>query len=101
MSKFGICLHADLFGGRNTLLSIRGYQYGAIFIDEVTHMRFSIIVKLKNCIYEKNKIIFNKIEIYLGKKMHYFQSNNVGEYQLLISYFEDESIIWEKFAPYA
>ena len=33
--------------------------------------------------------------------MQYFQSDDAGEYQLLIPYLEKKSIIWEKFAPYS
>lgn len=63
-------------------------------------MRFPIIVKSKNVICEESKIVFNKIETYIGKKMQYFWSNNVGEYQLLVPYFEKKGIIWEKSAFY-
>lgn len=62
-------------------------------------MRFSItIIKSKNAICEENKIIFNEIETYTGKKMQYFRSDDVGEYQLLIPYFNQKEIIWEKSA---
>lgn len=48
--KTKIRLHADLFGGRNILPSIGGYQYGAILTNETMHMRFLMTMKLKNAI---------------------------------------------------
>lgn len=63
-------------------------------------MRFSMIIRSKNRICEENKIVFNKIEIYIGKKMQYLHLNNVGEYQLLIPYFNKKGIIWKKSALY-
>lgn len=56
-------------------------------------MRFSIIIKSKDAIFEESKIVFNKMETYTGKKMQYFRLDNVGDYQLLIPYFEEKSII--------
>lgn len=60
-----------------------------------------MIIKLKDAICEESKIVFNKIETYTGKKMQYFRSDDVGEYQLLVLYFNKKGIIWEKSAPYS
>ena len=79
---------------------VGGYQYGAIFTNKVTSMRFLIIVKSKNVICNKSKIVFNKIKIYTGMKIQYFWSNNAKKYQLLVSYFEKKDIIREKSASY-
>ena len=67
--KPGIRLHSDLFGARNTLSGVGGYRYGGILTDETTRMRFSMTMKLKDAICDENKIFFNKIETYTGKKM--------------------------------
>ena len=91
-SEPGIRLHADLFGGGNTLPGVGGYQYGAILTDEATRMRFPMTVKSKDAICEESKIIFNKIETYTGKKMQYFRSDDAGEYQLLVPYFEEKAL---------
>lgn len=72
IDELRICLHVDLFGGKNTLLGVGNYQYRAIFIDKAIHIRFPIIIKSKDTIYDKSKIFFNKIEIYTGSKMQYF-----------------------------
>ena len=64
-------------------------------------MRFPMTIKSKDGICEESKIVFNKIETYTGKKMQYFRSDNAGEYQLLVLYFDKKGIIWEKSAPYA
>lgn len=50
-------------------------------------------IKSKDGICEESKMVFNKIEIYMGKKMQYFRSDNAGEYQLLVPYFEKKRII--------
>ena len=94
-------IYADLVGGRNTLPRVGGYRYGAILTDEATRMRFPMTIKSKDGICEENKIVFNKIETYMGKKMNYFGSNNTREYQLLVPYFKKKGIIWEKSALYA
>ncbi len=99
--KPGVRLHSDLFGGRNILPDIGGYRYGEILTDEATCMRFSMTMKSKNAICDESKIFFNKIETYTGRKMQYFRSDNAGEYQLLVSYFEKKNIIWKKSAPYS
>ena len=99
--KPGACINADLFGGGNTLLGVGGYQYGAILTDEATRMRFCITIKSKDEICEESKIVFNKIETYMDKKIQYFRSDDAGKYQLLVPYFEKKSIIWEKSAFYA
>lgn len=100
-NELEIRLHADLFSRRNTLLGIGSYRYGAILIDETTRIRFSIIINLKNTIYDKSKILFKKIKTFMGRKIQYFWSDNTGKYQLLIPYFKKKSIIWEKSASYA
>ena len=64
-----IHLHADLFGGGNTLPGIAGYRFGAIFTDEATWMRFPMTIKSKDAICDKSKILFRKIEIFTGRKM--------------------------------
>lgn len=46
----GVRLHADLFGGRNILPGVGGYQYGAILMDEATRMRFPMTMKSKDAI---------------------------------------------------
>lgn len=96
-----IRIHADLFGGGNTLLSVEGYRYGAILIDEATRIRFPITIKSKDEICKESKVVFNKIEIYMGKKMQYFHLDDVGKYQLLVPYFNKKGIIQEKSALYA
>ena len=99
--KPGVRLHADLFGGGNTLPGIAGYRYGAILTDEATRMRFPMTMKSKDAICDESKILFRKIETFTGRKMQYFRSDDAGEYQLLVPYFEEKGIIWEKSAPYA
>lgn len=64
------------------------------------YMRFPMIMKSKDAICNKSKIFFNKIETYTGRKMQYFCLDNAGEYQLLIPYFKEKNIIWEKFISY-
>lgn len=51
MDEPEICLYADLFAERNTLSSIRNYQYGVILTNETMQIRFFIIMKSKNTIY--------------------------------------------------
>ena len=70
--KLGVRLHADLFGRENTLPGIRGYQYGRILTDEAKRMKFPITMKSKDAICDESKILFNKIETYMGRKMQYF-----------------------------
>lgn len=41
-------------------------------------------INSKNSIYEENKIVINKIEIYMSKKMQFFWLNDIEKYQLLI-----------------
>lgn len=72
ISEFGIRLHADFFVGGYILPVVRDYQYKAILTDESIRMTFSMTVKLKDAICKEDKIIFNKIETYMGKKMQYF-----------------------------
>lgn len=90
-----------LFGGGNTLPGVAGYRYGAILINKASRMRFSMIMKSKHVICDKSKILFRKIETFTGTKMQYFWSDNAGVYQLLVLYFEEKDIIWEKSALYA
>ena len=99
--KTGVRLYIDLFGGRNTLLSVGNYRYGAILMNEATRMRFSMTMKSKNVICDKSKIFFGKIETFTDRKIQYFRSDNVEEYQLFMFYFEEKDIIWEKSGPYA
>lgn len=99
--KPGVRIHADLFGGRNKLPGVGGYRYGAILTDEATRMRFPMTIKSKDGICGESKIVFNKIETYTGKKMQYFWSDDAEKYQLLVPYFDEKRIIWEKSAPYA
>ncbi len=70
--KPGVRLHADLFGGGNTLPGVGGYRYGGILTDEATRMRFPMTMKSKDAICDESKIFFNKIETYTGRKMQYF-----------------------------
>lgn len=70
---FYVRLYADLFVGKNTLLAGGYYQYGAMFINEATCMRFPITMKSKDAIYKENKAVFNKIEIDTDKKMQDFR----------------------------
>lgn len=69
IDELQVCIYADLFGNENTLLSIRNYQYGTIFINKATCIRFPITMKSKNGIYKESKIVFIKMEIYIGKKI--------------------------------
>ena len=94
-------IHADLFGGGNTLPGIGGYWYEAILTNKATRIRFTMTIKSKNRICKESTMVFSKIETYTGKKMQYFRLDNAGEYQLLVPYFEKKCIIWEKSAPYA
>ena len=73
-------IHANLFGGENTLPGVGGYQYEAIFTDEAIRRRFSIIIKSKDGICEESKIVFNNIGTYMGKKMQYFRLDDAREY---------------------
>lgn len=50
-------------------------------------------IKSKDTIFEKSKIVFNKMEIYTSKKMKYSHPDNMRDDQLLISYSEEKSII--------
>lgn len=87
-----VCIYTNLFAGRNILPDAKGYQYGAIFINETICIRFFIIIKSKNNINKEKKIVFNKIEIYTRKRMQYFWLNNARKYQLLILYFNKKRI---------
>lgn len=75
-----VCLHIDLFSEKNILPSIRGYQYRAIFTDEAMHIKFPIIIKLKDTICNRSKFFFNNIKTYISRKMQYFWLNNIRKY---------------------
>lgn len=57
----GVCLYADIFSRENIFSSVMTYWYRTKFIDEITFIRFAIIIMSKNTIYKKNWIVFNKI----------------------------------------
>lgn len=80
MHKPEVCLHTEMFGKGNLLPGIESYQYGAIFINKATRIRFSITIKSKDAIRNKNKIFYNKIETYTGRKMQYFLSDDAKKY---------------------
>lgn len=69
-------------------------------MDKTMRMRFPMIMKSKNAIWDESKIFFNKIEIYTGRKIQYFWSDNAKKYQLLFLYFEEKDITWGKSALY-
>ena len=97
----GVRIHEDLFDNRNILSDIGGYWYWAIFINEAIRMRFFMIIKSKDSIYEESKIVFNKNETYKGKRIQYFRLDDTKKYQLLVPYFDKKEIIWKKSALYA
>lgn len=67
-----VCLYTNLFSEENILPSVRAYQYKTIFTDKAIHMKFPMIIKLKNAIYNRSKIFFNDIKTYISRKMQYF-----------------------------
>lgn len=72
INKFAIPLYANLVCRKNKLPKIGNYRYRTIFINKTIYIKSLIITKLKNTIYNKNKIFLNKIKIYINKKIYYF-----------------------------
>lgn len=99
-NKAKVRLHADFFGGRNLLLGVWSYKYGAIYTYEATWIKFLTTMKSKDAICKESKIFFRKIETFTSKKIQYFWSNNAKKYQLLVFDFEKKVIVWEKSASY-
>ena len=100
-TEAGIRLHADLFGGGDTLKSVEGYRYGGVVTDDATRMRFSMTLKTKDTICKELIGVFNQVKTHTERDLEYFRSDDAGEYQGLQPTFQERGIIWEKSAPYA
>lgn len=91
-------LYVNLLFKENILSDIKNDRYSALLSDKATLIRFLIIIKSKNAMFNKNKIFFKKIVISTVNKMWYFKSNNARKYKLLVLYFEKKDFIYEKSA---
>ncbi len=73
-------LHFDLFDEEDTLSNVEDFRYEAIMIDDHTCMKFLIILKSKDKIVNKIRVLFNKMKIHTDRKIRFFRTDDDREF---------------------
>ncbi len=85
-------LHSDLFEGEETLSDIEGYRYEVIVVDDHTRMKFPIILKSKDKIVEKIRVLFNKMKTHTERKIKFFRTDDDRKFLPLKEILNDKDI---------
>jgi hypothetical protein len=85
-------LHSDLFEDEKTLLDVEEYRYEIIMIDDHTRMKFLIILKSKDEIVKKIRILFNKVETHTDRKIKFFRIDDDREFLSLKETLNEKNI---------
>ncbi len=64
-------LYSDLFDDENTLSNVEEYRYEVIVIDDHIRMKFFFILKSKDEITSKIRVLFNKMKTHTDRKIRF------------------------------
>jgi hypothetical protein len=93
--------HSDFFERDNILSAVKEHKYEIVVINDVTRIKFSLILKNKDDICFVVISVFNKIKNQINRKIKFFRIDNEREFKDLISELNARSIQWKKSASYA
>ncbi len=78
-------LHSNFFERDNILFAVKKHKYEVVVIDDVTRIKFSLILKHKNDICFIVISVFNKMKNQIDRKIKFFRIDDEREFKNLIS----------------
>ncbi len=94
-------LHSDLFEKNNTLSAVKRHKYEVVVIDDVTRIKFSLILKNKDDISSVVISVFNKMKNQIDRKIKFFRFDDERKFKDLTFELNARDIQWKKSVSYA
>jgi hypothetical protein len=94
-------LHSNLFEKNNILFVVKKHKYEVVVIDDVTRIKFSLILKHKDDICSIVISMFNKMKNQIDRKIKFFPIDDEEKFKNLIFELNARSIQWKKSISYA
>jgi uncharacterized protein YlxP (DUF503 family) len=94
-------LHSDLFEESNILFVVKEHKYEIVVINDVTRIKFSLILKNKDDSCSVVISVFNKMKNQISRKIKFFRTDDEEEFKDFIFELNARDIQWKNSISYA